>query len=130
VLEGKKGNQVSNGLLYIILCDLLDIPVKAIGVPKQFVLAYFKPGYSSENVEHHINKIEFYIDPTTGQVFTHKDLESYFKRISVPPTYSYFRPLSNKRIIQYLLEEMARCFDTEKDAYKREELLKLVQSLD
>jgi hypothetical protein len=48
----------------------------------------------------------------------------------VPPTYSYFRPLSNKRIIQYLLEEMARCFDTEKDAFKREELLKLVQVLD
>lgn len=130
VLEAKKGNQVSNGLLYIILCDLLDIPVKAIGVPKQFVLAYFKRGYSSEDIEHHINKIEFYIDPTTGQVFTHKDLESYFKRISVPPTYSYFRPLSNKRIIQHLLEEMAKCFNTEKNAYKRDELLKLAQLLD
>ncbi len=130
VLEAKKGNQLSNGLLYIILCDLLDIPIKAIGVPKQFVLAYFKPGYSSEDVEHHINKIEFYIDPTSGQVFTHKDLESYFKRISVPPTYSYFRPLSNKRIIQHLLEEMAKCFNTEKDAYKQEELLKLAQLLD
>ena len=130
VLEAKRGNQVSNGLLYVILCDLLDIPVKAIGVPKQFVLAYFKPGYSTDTQEHHATKIEFYIDPTTGQVFTHKDLESYFKRIAVPPTYSYFRPLSNKRIIQHLLEEMAKCFTSEKNAYKKDELLKLAQLLD
>jgi regulator of sirC expression with transglutaminase-like and TPR domain len=129
-VESKKGNQVSNGIVYLILCDLLDIPVKAIGVPKQFVLAYFKPGYSSEDVEHHINKIEFYIDPTTGQVFTHKDLESYFKRISVPPTHSYFRPLSNKRIIQNLLDEMSKCFDNEKEGYKQEELVKLSGLLD
>lgn len=129
-LEAKRGNQISNGILYLLFCDLLDIPVRAIGVPKQFVLAYFKPGYSSEDVEHHINKIEFYIDPTSGQVFTHKDLESYFKRISVPPTYSYFRPLSNKRIIQSLLEEMSKCFDDEKNYYKQEELLKLASLLD
>src|SRR5205085_11960160 len=61
VLEPKRGNQLSNGLLYVILCDLLDIPVKAIGVPKQFVLAYFKPGYSSETTEDHQSNIEFFI---------------------------------------------------------------------
>ena len=131
VIESKKGNQTSNGILYLILCELLDIPVKAIGVPKQFVLAYFRPGYSSEeDSDRSINRIEFYIDPTTGQVFTHKDLESYFKRISVPPTGAYFRPLSNKRIIQHLLEEMSKCFEEEKVAYKQEELLKLANLLD
>jgi len=130
LLESKRGNQINNGILYLLLCDLLDIPVKAIGVPKQFVLAYFKPGYSSEGNEHFIKKIEFFIDPTTGQVFTQKDIESYFKRISVPPTHSYFKPLSNKRIIQYLLEEMAKCFDNEKEGYKRDELLNLANLLD
>jgi regulator of sirC expression with transglutaminase-like and TPR domain len=130
LLESKRGNQIINGILYLIMCDMLDIPVKAIGVPKQFVLAYFKPGYSSENADQYINKIEFFIDPTSGQVFTQKDIESYFKRISVPPTHSYFKPLSNKRIIQHLLEEMAKCFDTEKDNYKRDELIRLANLLD
>src|SRR5687767_4579495 len=50
VLEAKHGNQISNGIPYLILCELLDIPVKAIGVPKQFVIAYFKPGHSEENL--------------------------------------------------------------------------------
>lgn len=130
LLESKKGNQLSNGILYLIICDLLDIPVKAIGVPKQFVLAYFKPGYSSESNEDYRDKIEFFIDPSNGMVFTQKDVDSYFKRISVPPVASYFKPLSNKKVIQHLLEETSKCFDNEKDAYKKEELLQLANLLD
>ncbi|HWI91222.1 MAG TPA: transglutaminase family protein [Flavisolibacter sp.] len=130
LIESKKGNQLSNGILYLIICDLLDIPVKAIGVPKQFVLAYFKPGYSNEATEDYRDKIEFFIDPTNGMVFTHKDIDSYFKRISVPPVASYFKPLSNKKVIQYLLEEISRCFDNEKEGYKKDELLQLANLLD
>jgi regulator of sirC expression with transglutaminase-like and TPR domain len=130
VLESKRGNQLSNGILYLILCDLLDIPVKAIGVPRQFVLAYFKPGYSSETTSDHQSKIEFFIDPSSGMVFTHKDVENYFKRISVPPVPTYFKPLSNKKVIQHLLEEAAKCFDNEKEHYKKNELLNLALLLD
>jgi regulator of sirC expression with transglutaminase-like and TPR domain len=130
VLESKKGNQLSNGLLYLILCELLDIPVKAIGVPKQFVLAYFKPGYSSEKNEQFLSQIEFFIDPSSGMVFTHKDLEHYFKRISVPPVQTYFKPLTNKKVIQHLLEELGKCFDNEKESYKKDELGNLSNLLD
>lgn len=130
VMESKRGNQLSDGIIYLILCELLDIPVKAIGIPKQFVLAYFKPGYSNEGSEDHISKIEFYIDPSSGMVFTHKDIESYFKRISVPPVHTYFKPLSNKKVIQHLLEETSCCFDNEKDFYKKDELVVLANLLD
>lgn len=130
VLETKRGNQVSNGILYLILCDLLDIPVKAVNIPKQFVLAYFKPGYSSDSSDQPLNQIDFFIEPATGQVFTHTDIEGYFKRISVPAVQSYFKPLSNKRVIQHLLEEIARCFDNDKEAYKKEELHHLTTLLD
>jgi regulator of sirC expression with transglutaminase-like and TPR domain len=130
VLEAKHGNQVSNGILYLILCELLDIPVKAIGVPKQFVIAYFKPGYSEENLPNPINKIEFFIDPTSGQVFTHKDVDNYFKRIAVPAVGTYFKPQSNKRIIQQLLQELSKCFDDEKNRYKQTELSELAKLLD
>ncbi|MGZ8544667.1 MAG: transglutaminase family protein [Flavisolibacter sp.] len=129
VLESKRGNQLSNGILYLILCDLLDIPVKAISIPKQFVLAYFKPGYSDEGADFQ-EKIEFFIDPSSGMVFSHKDVESYFKRISVPPVPSYFKPLSNIKVIQHLLEETSKCFDNDKDQYKRAELLELAAILE
>lgn len=130
VLEAKRGNQLSNGILYLILCELLDVPVKAISIPRQFVLAFFKPGYSDEVTEDYITKIEFYIDPTTGMVFTHRDIEHYFKRISVPPVHSYFKPLPNKKVIQYLTEELGKCFDDDKNDYKKDELQLLSRLLD
>jgi regulator of sirC expression with transglutaminase-like and TPR domain len=130
VLEAKRGNQISNGILYLLLCELLDIPVKAINVPKQFVLAYFKPGYSDESLPNPVNKIEFFIDPTSGQAFTHQDVENYFKRISVPPTGTYFKPQKNPKVIQQLLEEFSKCFSDDKNASKREELLELAKLLD
>ena len=130
ILETKRANQLSAGIIYLILCDMLDIPVKAISVPKQFVLAYFKPGYSNEATEDYRDKIEFFIDPSNGMVFTHKDVENYFKRISVPPVPTYFKPLSNKKVIQHLLEETSKCFDNDKEGYKRDELQNLSNLLD
>lgn len=129
-LETKRGNQICNGILYLLLCELLDIPIKFINIPKQFIVAYFKPGYSEENLPNPIHKIEFFIDPTTGQVFTHQDVENYFKRISVPPVGIYFKPQPNKKVIQQLLEEFSKCFDSDKDLYKQTELMNLSRMLD
>jgi len=131
LLDTKKGNAISNGILYLILSDLLDIPIRAVNIPKQFILAYFdvEPGKWHELPANPATAIQFYIDPMSGQVFTQKDVETYFKRISVPPTASYFKPLDNKRIIQFLLEEFSKCFDNEKSRYKMKELITLSELL-
>ncbi len=130
-LDSKKGNALSNGIIYLALCELLDIPVKAINIPRQFILAYFDPQHDIVNpVGHASEKISFYIDPMNGQMYSHKDVEAYFKRISVPPVASYFRPMNNKRIIQYLLEELSKCFDNDRNRYKMDELLSLANLLE
>ena len=130
-LESKKGNAVSNGIIYLVICELLDIPVKAINIPRQFILAYIDPQYDLLNpVGHASEKIKFYIDPLNGQMYSHKDVEGYFKRISVPPVPSYFRQLSNRRIIQFLLEELSKCFDNDRNRYKMEELQSLANLLE
>ncbi len=129
-LEAKRGNQLSNGILYLVLCELLDIPVKAISIPKQFIVAYFKPGYSEENLPDPFKKIEFFIDPTTGQVFTHNDVESYFKRIVMTPDPGCFRPKKNKPVIRHLLQELSNCFSSDKELYKQSELKALAGLLD
>jgi len=129
-LEAKRGNQISNGILYLMLCELLDIPVRAVHIPKQFIIAYFKPGYSEENLPNPLHKIEFFIDPSTGQVFTHQDVESYFKRIAVPPVGTYFKPQKNKQVIRELLEEFSKCFGDEKQLYKQAELMNLASLLE
>jgi regulator of sirC expression with transglutaminase-like and TPR domain len=130
-LETKKGNAISNGILYLVLCDLLDIPVKATNIPKQFILGYFDAQYEFLNpVGHSAEKINFFVDPLNGNIYSHKDVENYFKRISVTPSPAYFRQLGNKRIIRFLLEELSKCFDNDRNRYKMEELLSLVKLLD
>lgn len=130
-LEAKKGNAISNGLLFLILCEQLDIPVHAINIPRQFILGYFDLQYEALNPNRHASeKIKFYIDALTGQMYSHKDIENYFKRLSVPPVTSYFKPLSNRRIIQFLLEELAKCFDSDRNQYKMSELRSLANLLD
>jgi len=126
VLQTRKGNTLSNGILYLVLAELLAMPVKAINIPRQFVLAFFNEDYDAASYSGNPQKkIHFYVDATTGQPFTHKDVENYFKRINVPPVPSYFKPLNAVRVIQVLLEELARCFDEPAKEYKRNELMKL-----
>ncbi len=130
-LESKRGNAIANGILYLIVSELLDVPIRAINIPRQFVLGYFKPEYDFTRVnENPQYKTEFFIDPMSGQVFTHKDVENYFKRINVTPVASYFKPLSNKAVIRMLLEEFSRCFEDDKYRYKQKELLDLAAILD
>lgn len=132
VLDTKKGNSISNGMLYLIMSELLDVPIKAINIPRQFILGFFNQDEAAVQTPtgEAWQKIQFYIDPASGQVFTHKDVENYFRKISVPPTASYFKPLSNQRIIQHLLEELAKCFDNGKNRYKHLELLELASLLE
>jgi len=129
-LETKKGNAISNGILYLVLCDKLDIPVKATNIPRQFILGYFDPQYEFLNpAGHSVEKINFFVDPLNGNIYSHKDVENYFKRISVTPAPAYFRQLTNKRIICFLLEELSKCFDNDRNRYKMDELLTLVKLL-
>jgi regulator of sirC expression with transglutaminase-like and TPR domain len=130
LVETKRGNAIANGVLYLMLSELLDIPVRAINIPRQFVLAYIKPAFdTNEEKRSPMDRIEFFIDPMSGQVFTHKDVESYFKRISVPPVATYFKPLSHNKIIQTLLEEFGKCFDDDRNRYKQNELNELSRLL-
>jgi hypothetical protein len=128
--EAKKGNAIPIGILILSMASLLDINLHMINIPRQFILAYFDDDpENNTGIEFPPEHIQFYMDGASGQIFSHKDVETYFKRISVPPTASYFKPLDNKRIIQRMLEEYAKCFDNEKNAYKKNDLLSLAAQL-
>jgi len=131
LIENKRGNSITNGILYLILCELLDIPARAIKIPKQFILAYFDMDYKFPNpLKERSEKIHFFIDPLNGQVYSQKDVDSYFKRISVPSVPSYYKPMDDKKIIQHLLEEFSKCFIDPANLYKKNDLLFLAHLLD
>lgn len=130
VIESKKGNPLTNGIVYQSLCAMLDLPVYAVNIPRQFILAYFDSFYDfTEPPRPDDVRILFFIDPIQGQIYTHQDVEGYLKRMSIPSVPSYFNPQSNKRVIQFLLGELLKCFQDDKEAYKQEELRDLIKLL-
>ncbi len=130
LIEAKKGNAIATGIFMIVLSDLLDINMYMINIPRQFIIAYFdNDPESDEENDFPPNHIQFYIDGTSGQIFSHKDVETYFNRIKVKPKKSFFKPLSNMRMIQLLIEEYANCFSDVKQAYKKDDLLSLAELL-
>jgi regulator of sirC expression with transglutaminase-like and TPR domain len=129
LIDSKKGNAISIALLLVCLANLLDINLQMINIPRQFILAYFDNDPDESENSFPPEHIQFYMDGATGQIFSHKDVETYFKRINIAPTASYFKPLDNREIIQRVLDEYARCFDNEKNNYKKLDLLSLASQL-
>jgi regulator of sirC expression with transglutaminase-like and TPR domain len=131
VIESKKGNPIGLGVLYLIICELLNVSIRAVHIPKQFILAFFESGVDFEELKNEpVERIQFYIDPMNGHIYTQQDIDVYFKRISVPPTISFFKPFSNKRVIQHVLEELAKCYEEEANLYKKQALLDLAALAD
>lgn len=131
LLINKRGNALSNGILYLILCEMLDVPAHAINIPKQFIIAYFDVDYQfPDPVKQKSEKISLYIDPLNGQIYSQKDVDNYFKRISVHPVPSYYKPMNNKRIVQHLLEELSKCYSADNIRYMKDDLLSLAKILD
>lgn len=85
LFSNKKANSYGLAALYLIIAELLGISIKPITIPEQNLLGYlmeealFAPEAPPE--------IVFYLDPINGQVYTHKDVENYLKKIN-KSTYS------------------------------------------
>jgi len=128
VLESKQGNAYSIGMLYLAICEVLDIPVFAVEVPRQFIFAYIDTLHSffshdPEGVQH----IQFYIDPISGMAYTQKDLEMYLRKINATDREQYFKPLTTRRVIYKMLEELSLCYRYQREDAQADEIQQLMQ---
>ena len=130
VLESKQGNAYSIGVLYLALCELLDIPIFAIDLPRQFVLAYVDTlhhFYSPD--DEGVQQIQFYVDPINGMVYTQKDVDTYLLKINAHDRDQYFTPLLSKRVIYKMLEELSLCYRYGREETKADEIQQLMRLL-
>jgi hypothetical protein len=130
VLESKQGNSYSLGVLYLALCELLDIPIFAIDLPRQFVFAYIDTlHHFYRQDDDAVQQIQFYVDPLSGMVYTQKDVDTYLRKINYNDRESYMSPLSPKRVIFKMLEELALCYRYKREEAKAEEIQSLMNIL-
>lgn len=123
LLASKKGNSYSLAALYLIIAELLGINVNPVSIPKQNLLCYlneenpFEPSTS--------NEILFFLDPLTGQVYTHRDIENYLKKIDYIPYPIHNTADTAIKFIQNWLLEIAKS-EKESGFHHKSALLKKV----
>lgn len=126
LIDQKKGNAFSMGMLYQYLCKMLDVSVQIIQLPRQFILAYFDDSLLDLQTGEPISQeILFFIEPTSGQVYTKKDVDNYLNRINITPSNHHFKALSPKKIISMLIDELAKCYEQTNEVEKKADLFKL-----
>src|SRR5690606_4956310 len=111
------------------LCELLDIPIFAVEIPRQFVFAYIdtlQPFYSSDEP---VQQIQFFVDPLNGMVYTQKDVEVYLRKINAKDKEQYFTPILAKKIIYKMLEELNLCYKYKREEQKADEIAQLMNIL-
>ncbi len=127
VLDSKQGNSYSFGIIYLALCEILDIPIFAVDVPRQFIFAYIDALHNFLDPDDKgINQIQFFIDPLNGIAYTPKDVEAYLKKINATDYESYFAPMLTRRIIYKMMEELALCYRYRREEHKADEIQQLM----
>ncbi|HNB81131.1 MAG TPA: transglutaminase family protein [Chitinophagaceae bacterium] len=128
VMESRQGNNYSLGLIYQILCEMLDIPVMAIQLPKQYVLAYYDTLHDFFHKEKNpIYKIQFFIDPNNGMIYTQEDVDAFISKYEIQRTEGLFSPLSHQEIIGRNLDALAQVYQLLNENDKVEELNQLLE---
>jgi regulator of sirC expression with transglutaminase-like and TPR domain len=129
-LQFKKGNAIANTLLYAELCQQLTIQAHFINIPKQCIIAFYASDWDPEEIVPNPQEfIQFYVEGTTGNAFSQKDLDQYMLRSNIEPKNAYYKPLTNTQIIKKHLIEFAKCFQSPTLQYKQKDLLELADLL-
>lgn len=126
VLETRLGNNYSLGLLYQVLCEKLDIPVFAIQLPRQFLLAYFTTENDLHSPDQPQLKIQFYIDPNNGSIYTQNDVDHYLKKYDLEIDEYTYLPLHHHDIIQFTIEALIQTYDMINEDDKSADLKKIL----
>ncbi|WP_126973358.1 transglutaminase family protein [Gynurincola endophyticus] len=125
LLEKRNGNTISNGLLYLIIADLLEIPVKVLNIPQHFLLGYFRTHQDPWGHILSADTPQFYIDPTSGSLYSQQNIDEYFLNHGIEPQPQLLSPIDSKSAIRILLLELSKCYQNKSEFYKYEELQKL-----
>ncbi len=127
VIETRQGNNYSLGIIYQILCEMLDIPVYAIQLPKQYILAYYDTLHDFFKKEKApIHKIQFYIDPSNGMIYTQQDVDAFVSKYAIETDEETFLPLTNKTILYKNIDALSQVYQISQEDDKVEELNKLM----
>ena len=131
VLESKKGNPLSLGVVYSYVAQLLDIPIYGVNLPNHFVLAYIDENGSNYFLEDSNEfGVLFYINVfSKGSILNEKEIKEFLSEINIDYKRDYFEPCSNSSIIERMIINLIYSFKQVGNKNKIDELFVLKELL-
>ena len=113
VLETKKGNPLSLGIIYIILARFLDMPIYGVNLPQHFILAFMNDSVEGSRQITNDRDVLFYINPfNKGAVFTRREIDLFIKQLKIKPEQSYYIPCDNRIILKNIINNLIYSYES------------------
>jgi regulator of sirC expression with transglutaminase-like and TPR domain len=107
VLETKKGNPLSLGLVYCVLAKDLGIPIQGVNMPEHFILGYMDENSILANGENVI----FYINAFNhGSIFNRPEIFQFLEKLGKNPENEDLEPCSNITFINRLTNNLLHSY--------------------
>jgi len=120
VIETKIGNPITLSIVYLAICQKLNIPIYGVDVPQHFVLAYAEE----------FNEVLFYMNVfNRGFVFNKYDIDKFLAQLNLTPEEQFYTPCSNLAIIRRLVQHLIYTYDHLGYLDKKAELYELLNIL-
>ncbi|MBP9159477.1 MAG: transglutaminase-like domain-containing protein [Flavobacteriales bacterium] len=129
VLEGKKGNPLSLALIYQLLAEDLDLPLRGVNLPNHFVLAYMdETGEGPRDLGY--GDVLFYVNAfSNGDILGKAEIDEFLGKLELPADESFYNPCTNIDIVRRLLNNLLNSYEKLNDPDRVEDLQKLLTAL-
>ncbi|GAB4410169.1 MAG: hypothetical protein OHK0039_14390 [Bacteroidia bacterium] len=119
LIDTKKGSPLSLGMLYLCVCDELELPVRGLMMPEYFALMYQDP------------QTEFFIDVfNNGKFFLRRDLVVFLRKMDIKDETPYLEAASHPRIVMTLCRVLIQAYQRERKTALSRKFEVLLQALD
>ncbi|MBP8824606.1 MAG: transglutaminase family protein [Flavobacteriales bacterium] len=129
VLESRKGNPLSLALIYQLLAEELELPLRGVNLPNHFVLAYMdETGVAASEFGH--AGVLFYVNAfSQGDILGRSEIDEFLSKLDLPADDSFYQPCTNLDIIRRLLNNLLNSYEKLNDPDRVEDLKYLLSAL-
>jgi len=113
VLETKKGNNITLGILYLLIAQKLELPIFAVNIPDYLILSYINDDYNIYDAKFHSlqEATLFYINPfSKGTLLQEQDVKEFLAQINKQEKTDYFVPCTHSEVVEKLLLSIASSY--------------------
>lgn len=107
-------------IVYLSICQELDIPLYGVDVPGHFILAYAEE----------IDEVLFYLNVfNRGTIFGREDIDKFLEQLGKEKNEKYYQSCDNLAIVKRLIQHLVFTYDNLGYLDKKEELEELYNLL-